>query len=201
MVCASLGAARHVVVPVGLRVIGGSSLTSPIDVPKDRSHGRIAGEIPVTYVPGRNLIFLSIAAALAEVENAREIHLGVNAVDYSGYPDCRPEFIESFERTVNLGTRAGVEGNPVRIVAPLVNLSKDQVIRLGHSLGVDFSMTHSCYDPEIDPAGGVLACGRCDSCLLRARGFAESGIHDPTRYAAAVGPAGPSRRSLMPPSA
>ncbi len=190
---ASLGAARHVVLPLDLRSFGGSALTGNIPVPKDRSESQMSSAIPVTYVPARNLVFLSIAAGLAEVAGAGEIHIGVNAVDYSGYPDCRPEFVESFERTVNLGTKGGVEGRGVRIVAPLVKLSKAEIIRLGATLGVDFGLTHSCYDPVMAAAdaargsGGapaVLACGRCDSCLLRAKGFADAGVPDPTRYAA-----------------
>lgn len=169
--------------PLDLRVFGGSALTSDMAVPKDRGEAQMASGIPVTYVPARNLMFLSIAAGLAEVARAGEIHIGVNAVDYSGYPDCRPEFIESFEQTVNLGTQAGVEGQRLRVVAPLVHLSKAQIIRFGTGLGVDYGLTHSCYDPVEDGRGGILACGRCDSCILRARGFAEAGVPDPTRYA------------------
>ncbi|MBL8964321.1 MAG: 7-cyano-7-deazaguanine synthase QueC [Phycisphaerae bacterium] len=198
-VCSSLGAVGHVVLPVDLGTIGGSALTAPIDVPKDRPSGEIAGDIPRTYGPGRNLIFLSIAAALAEVEHASEIHIGVSAVDYSGYPDCRPAFVESFERTVNLGTRAGAQGNPLRIVAPLIHLTKARIIQLGLSLGVDYSLTHSCYDPVEISGVGVLACGRCDSCFLRARGFSEAAVPDPTRYAPGEPPADAHRhRSVMP---
>lgn len=177
-----LGAERHLVIPIDLRQIGGSALTGEIAVPKDRDERAMSAEIPVTYVPARNLVFLSIAAGVAEVAGARQIHVGVNAVDYSGYPDCRPEFLGSFERTVNLATRAGVEGRGVRIVAPLLHLSKAQIVRLGTGLGLDYSQTHSCYDPLVSRSGEVLACGRCDSCLLRRRGFAEAGVPDPTRY-------------------
>ncbi len=152
-----------------------------------------AEHIPVTYVPARNLVFLSLGVALAETLGARDIFIGVNAVDYSGYPDCRPEFVESFERTANLGTKAGVEAiarhdrePAVRVRAPLVNLSKAEIIRLGVRLGVDFGMTHSCYDPVVDASGGVAACGRCDSCRLRREGFREAEVPDPTRYAGGV---------------
>lgn len=178
-----LGAADHRTVRLDLRAIGGSALTADVDVPKDRDEGGMAGEIPVTYVPARNLVFLSLAAGYAEVAGARELWIGVNAVDYSGYPDCRPEFIESFERTVNLGTRAGVEGAGLRVRAPLSGLGKAQIIRMGADLGVDFALTHSCYDPAED--GG--ACGRCDSCVLRRRGFDAAGVADPTRYAGGTG--------------
>lgn len=180
----SLGAARHVVMPLDLRIMGGSALTSDATVPKDRGEAEMASGIPVTYVPARNLMFLSIAAGLAEVAGAVEIHIGVNAVDYSGYPDCRPEFIASFEATMNLGTKAGVEGKQCRVVAPLVNLRKAEIIRLGVRLGVDYSQTHSCYDPVLESNGSVVACGRCDSCKIRSQGFADAGIADPTRYAA-----------------
>jgi 7-cyano-7-deazaguanine synthase len=171
---------RHVVVDIDLRVFGGSALTADIPVPKDRSVEEMAGEIPVTYVPARNTIFLSYALAMAEVAAARDIFIGVNAVDYSGYPDCRPEFIEAFERTANLGTRAGVDGsNPITIQAPLIRMTKADIIRTGVSLGVDYSETVSCYDPT---AVG-RACGRCDACQLRRKGFADAGVPDPTRYA------------------
>jgi 7-cyano-7-deazaguanine synthase len=171
---------RHVVVDIDLRVFGGSALTADIPVPKDRSVEEMAGEIPVTYVPARNTIFLSYALAMAEVAAARDIFIGVNAVDYSGYPDCRPEFIEAFERTANLGTRAGVDGsNPITIQAPLIRMTKADIIRTGVSLGVDYSETVSCYDPTADGR----ACGRCDACQLRRKGFADAGVPDPTRYA------------------
>ncbi|MCC6426429.1 MAG: 7-cyano-7-deazaguanine synthase QueC [Phycisphaerales bacterium] len=189
LVARSLGAARHIVMPLDLRIFGGSSLTGAIPVPKDRAESEMGAGIPVTYVPARNLVFLSLASGLAEVAGAQEIYIGVNAVDYSGYPDCRPEFIRSFEETARLGTKAGAEGAGVRIIAPLVDLTKAQIIRLGARLSVDYSLTHSCYDPEVESMApdrasqAVLACGRCDSCLIRARGFAEAGIPDPTRYA------------------
>ncbi|MCL4221062.1 MAG: 7-cyano-7-deazaguanine synthase QueC [Phycisphaerales bacterium] len=174
-VAAAQGVEAPVEMPLNLRVFGGSALTDDIEVPR-------AGEsegIPVTYVPARNLVFLSLAAALAEVVDAAEIWIGVNAIDYSGYPDCRPAFIEAFERAANLATRAGVCGRPVRVRAPLIALSKAEIIRRGAALGVDYALTHSCYDP--DERG--RACGRCDSCVLRRRGFAEAGVPDPTVYA------------------
>jgi 7-cyano-7-deazaguanine synthase len=174
-VAASFGVASWRTLALDLRAIGGSALTADIDVPKNRPDS--GAEVPVTYVPARNLVFLSLAAGLAEVLEAREIYIGVNAVDYSGYPDCRPEFIESFERTVALATRAGVQGAGVRVRCPLASLSKARIIELGARLGVDFSLTHSCYDPV-----GELSCGSCDSCHIRARGFAEAGVPDPTRY-------------------
>jgi 7-cyano-7-deazaguanine synthase len=177
-VCRALGAASQRVVRVDLRAIGGSALTADIDVPKGRSAKRMARDIPVTYVPARNTIFLSYALALAEVLKARDIFIGVNAVDYSGYPDCRPEFIKAFEHVSKLGTKSGVGGAGLQIHTPLINLSKAQIVQLGSRLGVNFSLTHSCYDPV-----GNSACGRCDSCLLRSRGFKEAGIKDPTRYA------------------
>lgn len=171
------GALRHVVFPLDLRVFGGSALTADIDVPKDGPMD--TGAIPVTYVPARNLVFLSLAAGYAETVGSRDLYIGVNAVDYSGYPDCRSEFIASFERTAALATKAGVEGRGVRVRTPLIDLSKHEIVALGGSLGVDFGLTSSCYDPT--PAG--LACGRCDSCRLRARGFERAGMPDPTRYA------------------
>ena len=186
-----LGAASHITIPLDLRAIGGSALTADIAVPKDtlQTDDPRTSNIPVTYVPARNLTFLSLAVAHAEVVGARDIYIGVNAVDYSGYPDCRPQFIEAFERTANLATRAGVEdeaalpaaGGHFHIRTPLCRLSKADIIRLGVSLGVDFALTHSCYDPVIH-AQATLACGHCDSCLLRSRGFGEAGIPDPTRY-------------------
>lgn len=188
----SLGAAEHVVLPLNLRVFGGSALTDEIDVPKDGRHAQSgdseADAIPVTYVPARNLVFLSMALAFAETRDAREIFIGANAVDYSGYPDCRPEFVRSFGATANLATKAGaLAGEHGRraftIHTPLMELSKAGIIRLGTRLGVDYSLTHSCYDP----GPGGAACGRCDSCLIRARGFAEAGVPDPTRYAASAG--------------
>jgi 7-cyano-7-deazaguanine synthase len=177
-VAAALGAASHREMALDLRAFGGSALTADVPVPQDRSEGEMAGGIPVTYVPARNTIFLSLALALAEVLEAFDIYMGVNAIDYSGYPDCRPQFVRAFELVANLGTKAGVEGRWFRVHAPLVDLTKAEIIQLGSSLGVDYSLTHSCYDP----AGG-LACGRCDSCRLRAAGFAQAGVPDPTRYA------------------
>ena len=177
------GVRRHQIVDIDLRAFGGSALTADIPVPKDRSDAEIGGAIPVTYVPARNTIFLSFALAFAEVLGARDVFIGVNAVDYSGYPDCRPEFVEAFERLANLATKAGVEGGGgFRVHAPLLHLSKAGIIALGLSLGVDYSLTTSCYDPS--PEGE--ACGRCDSCLLRLRGFAENGIEDPIRYQGSV---------------
>ena len=175
----SLGATEHRVANIDLRIFGGSALTDDIDVPKKRSDAEIAHGIPVTYVPARNTIFLAYALAWAEVIPANDIFLGVNAIDYSGYPDCRPEFIEAFQNVANLGTRAGAEGRRFRIHAPLIKLSKAEIIRKAVELDVDFSLTHSCYNPS--PEG--LACGECDSCLLRLKGFREAGIKDPVRYA------------------
>ena len=175
-IAARHGVARHVVVDIDLRVFGGSALTADIDVPKDRSEAAMSSGIPITYVPARNTIFLAIALGWAEVLGAFDLFVGVNAVDYSGYPDCRPEFIEQFERLANVATQAGVEGcGPFRVHAPLIQLSKADIIRLGTSLGVDYSLTHSCYDP--DAAG--RPCGRCDSCAIRRDGFAAAGIPDP----------------------
>jgi 7-cyano-7-deazaguanine synthase len=170
---------EHVVVDIDLRSFGGSALTSDIEVPKDRHVDSFKKGIPVTYVPARNTIFLSFALAWAEVLGAQDIYVGVNAVDYSGYPDCRPEYIAAYERMANLATRAGVEGTaPVRIRTPLITLSKADIIRLGTSLGVDYSLTTSCYDPTVHN----VACGHCDSCILRLKGFAEAGMKDPIRY-------------------
>lgn len=176
----ALGARQHMIIGIDLRSIGGSALTDDIEVPKDRRTDAVAGEIPVTYVPARNTIFLSYALGWAEVIGASDIFIGVNAVDYSGYPDCRPEFIAAFEKMANLGTRAGVEGDlRFRIQTPLIHLTKAQIIRKGMELGVDYGITLSCYDPS--PGG--IACGRCDSCLLRKKGFDQAGFPDPTRYA------------------
>ncbi len=175
-VAASLGAAQHVVVDIDLRQFGGSALTDDIDVPKDRTPAEQAAGIPITYVPARNTVFLSYALAWAEVLDAADVFVGVNAVDYSGYPDCRPEYIEAFERMANLATKAAVEeGRRLRIHAPLIDLSKGQVVERGLALGVDYGLTHSCYDP----GPGGEPCRRCDSCLLRAKGFAEAGVPDP----------------------
>src|SRR5262245_48198127 len=179
-VAAALGAAEHRVVPIDLSAFGGSALTGDLAVPKDRPPEAMAEGIPVTYVPARNTVFLALALAWAEVLGAFDIFVGVNAVDYSGYPDCRPEFVEAFERLANLATKAGVEGaGRFRVHAPLVRLSKADIIRLGVSLGVDYGLTHSCYAPAADGA----ACGRCDSCRLRRAGFEAAGVPDPTRYA------------------
>ena len=175
----SLGAKEHRVAKIDMRVFGGSALTDRINVPKQRSEKQIAHGIPITYVPARNTIFLAYALAWAEGTPASDIFLGVNAIDYSGYPDCRPEFIEAFETLANIGTKAGVEGRRFQIHTPLINLSKADIIRKAVELGVDLSLTHSCYDPS--PEG--LACGECDSCLLRLKGFREAGIKDPIRYA------------------
>jgi 7-cyano-7-deazaguanine synthase len=177
-VAASLGVTEHRTVNVDLGQIGGSALTDPgIDVPKNRGEEEMT-DIPVTYVPARNTIFLSFALAWAEVIGAGVIFIGVNHLDYSGYPDCRPEFIEAFERMANLATKAGVEGRETRIQAPLIDLTKAEIIRKGVELGVDYGLTHSCYDPSADG----LACGVCDSCALRKKGFAAAGVPDPTRY-------------------
>ncbi len=167
-------------VGVELRAIGGSALTDETEVPKGRSDAARAQGVPVTYVPARNTVFLGLALGLAEVVGARDLFIGVNAVDYSGYPDCRPEFIRAFEALANLATRAGVEGEHFHIHAPLLSLSKADIIRTGIRLGVDYALTTSCYDP--DSRGG--ACGRCDSCLIRRQGFEAAGVPDPTRYAA-----------------
>ncbi len=177
-VAEAMGASSHRVVSLDLRTLGGSALTADIAVPKDQEPG-VSG-IPVTYVPARNTVLLSLLLALAEVVEARELYIGANAVDYSGYPDCRPDFLHAFEKLARLGTRAGAEsGARFLIRAPLLHLTKAHIIRLGHDLGVDYSLTHSCYDPTAEG----LACGHCDSCVLRRRGFEEAGVEDPTRYA------------------
>lgn len=171
----ALGAVKHVVADIDLRMFGGSALTADIDVPKDRSDDAMEHGIPVTYVPARNTVFLSFALAWAEVLGAQDIFIGVNAVDYSGYPDCRPEFIHAFEQLAGLATRAGIEGGKFTIHTPLIEMSKADIIRRGMELGVDYGLTLSCYDPS--PEGHP--CGHCDSCILRARGFAQAGIADP----------------------
>ncbi len=185
-VAESLGAASHKVLPIDLRTLGGSALTDDIDVPKHRTGDEIATGIPITYVPARNLVFLSLATGFAEVLGARDIYLGVNAVDFSGYPDCRPEFIHAFERTANLATKAGVEGHPTTIHTPLMDLTKADIIRKGTALNVDFALTLSCYDPSPDPSPNpsddARACGSCDACILRRKGFASANIPDPTSY-------------------
>jgi 7-cyano-7-deazaguanine synthase len=170
------GVAEHLVFPLDLHLFGGSALTSDIAVPKDAVG---APGIPITYVPARNTIFLALALGFAEVRGAQEIWLGVNAVDFSGYPDCRPDFLDAFQRVIETGTKTGVEKREPRIVAPLVQLAKAEIIRKGTELGVDYALTHSCYDPD---ATG-RACGHCDSCLLRRKGFEEAGVPDPTPYA------------------
>lgn len=176
-----LRVAEHKTAVLDLRLFGGSALTADIDVPKDRNEATMEADIPVTYVPARNTIFLSFAMAYAEVVGAKDIFIGVNALDYSGYPDCRPEFIASFQETANLGTKAGVtEDERLRIQTPLIDMTKAEIAATGTKLGVDYAMTISCYDP--DAAG--LACGHCDSCLLRQKGFREAGLADPTRYQA-----------------
>jgi 7-cyano-7-deazaguanine synthase len=177
-VAAAMGVARHVVLSIDLRAIGGSALTSDIDVPKDRDESARSRGVPVTYVPGRNLIFLSLAAAHAEAVGASLIYFGANVLDYSGYPDCRPEFIRAFESAVNEGTRAGTEGKPFQVRAPLLTMTKADIIRKGLQLQAPLNLTHSCYDPV-----GTRACGRCDSCIIRREGFAKAGVADPTEYA------------------
>ena len=173
------GISDHVVVDIDLRLFGGSALTADIEVPKDRTPGAMATGIPITYVPARNTIFLSYCLAWAEVLGASDVFIGVNALDYSGYPDCRPEYVAAFERMANLATRGGVEGtNPIHIRTPLLHRSKRQIVELGRSLGVDYSITLSCYDPS--ESGD--ACGHCDACILRLKGFAEAGGSDPAAY-------------------
>ena len=175
----SLGAKELRVAKIDLRIFGGSALTDDVGVPKKRSETEIGGGIPITYVPARNTIFLSHALALAETIGSTDIFIGANAIDYSGYPDCRPEFIKAFETLANLGTKAGVEGAHFRIHAPLIKFSKAEIIHKALELDVDLSLTHSCYDPSPDG----LACGDCDSCLFRLKGFREAGVEDPIRYA------------------
>jgi 7-cyano-7-deazaguanine synthase len=174
----ALGVREHRVAEIDLRIFGGSALTDMIDVPKKRRESEIAAGIPITYVPARNTIFLSYALAWAEVLDAPDIFIGINALDYSGYPDCRPEFITAFENLAKLATKTGVEGQRFRIHAPLISLSKAEIIRRGTELGIDFSLTHSCYDPTADGR----ACGRCDSCQIRLKGFHEAGLRDPIAY-------------------
>jgi 7-cyano-7-deazaguanine synthase len=178
-VAESMGVKDFRVVPIDLRSVGGSALTADIPVPKDRPEEEMSHGIPVTYVPARNTLFLSLALGLAEVVGAQDLYIGVNAVDYSGYPDCRPEFIRAFEALANLATKAGVEGARFHIHAPLSGMTKAEIIREGTRLGVDYGMTHSCYDPDAEGR----ACGRCDSCALRKKGFQEAGVPDPTPYA------------------
>lgn len=175
------GVVRHIIADIDLRVFGGSALTDDIAVPKGRDEEGMAGEIPPTYVPARNTIFLSFALAYAEVVGARDVFTGVNAVDYSGYPDCRPEYIEAYEAMANLATKSAIEGEGrIRIHAPLIELTKAEIVLKGIELGVDYSLTSSCYDPTADGA----ACGTCDTCVLRIKGFVEAGLADPVRYVA-----------------
>ncbi|MEW6429945.1 MAG: 7-cyano-7-deazaguanine synthase QueC [Myxococcota bacterium] len=178
VVAKAAGVTDHRVVTLDLRAIGGSALTADVAVPKHDDVSQLGAGIPVTYVPARNTIFLGLALGLAEVVGARDIFIGVNAVDYSGYPDCRPEFIHAFEKLAAVATKAGVEGQPFTIHAPLSGMTKADIIRAGVAAGVDYSLTHSCYDPATDGR----ACGRCDSCLLRRKGFEDAGVADPTRY-------------------
>jgi 7-cyano-7-deazaguanine synthase len=179
----AFGVASHVVVPIDLRMFGGSALTSEVAVPKDRSVTEMARDIPITYVPARNTIFLSFALAFAEVLDASDIFIGVNALDYSGYPDCRPEFVAAFERTANLATKAAVEGrHHYTIHTPLISLTKRETIQRGLALGVDYGLTTTCYDPSTSGE----ACGRCDACLLRLNGFQELGMTDPAAYQSAT---------------
>ena len=175
----SLGIKDHVIAKIDLRIFGGSALTADIEVPKNREPEKISDGIPITYVPARNTIFLSFALGWCEVLHAQDIFIGVNSIDYSGYPDCRPEFLDEYERLANLATKAGIEGSSrYRIHAPLLHMRKSEIIQAGAEAGVDFSLTHSCYDPSAEG----LACGVCDSCILRRKGFEEAHIPDPTRY-------------------
>ncbi len=178
-VAESLNVTNRIEMSIDLRQIGGSALTDNIDVPKDRSDSEISGDIPVTYVPARNTIFLSYALGWAEVIGAYDIYIGVNHIDYSGYPDCRPEFIEAYERMANLATKAGVEKHHITIHTPLIKMTKAEIIKNGTGLGVDYSLTLSCYDPA--PEG--FSCGKCDSCVLRLKGFSQAGLQDPIKYA------------------
>jgi len=179
-VAKSLGARDHMIVSVDLSRIGGSALTADLPVPKDRAEDVMAEGIPITYVPARNTVLLSIGLGYAETLAAADLFVGVNAVDYSGYPDCRPEYLAAFEKLANLATKAGVEGTlKFSIHAPLIDKTKADIIRTGASLGVDFALTHSCYDPDLEGR----ACGHCDSCLIRSKGFADAGLPDPTHYA------------------
>ncbi|MDC1142831.1 7-cyano-7-deazaguanine synthase QueC [Planctomycetota bacterium] len=178
-VCKQLQVREPLTIGIDLRAVGGSALTDSINVPKDRDESAMNADIPVTYVPARNTVFLSIALGLAETLNASDLFVGINAVDYSGYPDCRPEFVMAFEALANVATKTGVEGTEFKVHAPLIDLTKGQIIERGTPLGVDYSLTHSCYDPKDN-----RACGHCDSCILRAEGFKAAKIPDPTRYLA-----------------
>lgn len=182
-VAEAVGVAEHRVVTIDLRAFGGSALTSDIEVPKGRDAETMASGVPVTYVPARNTIFLSYALAWAEVLGSVDLFIGVNALDYSGYPDCRPEFVAAFQTMARLATRAGVEGGELTVHAPLVNMTKAEIVGAGLALGVDYSLTVSCYDASVDGS----ACGECDSCVLRRKGFAEAGVFDPTRYRPGAG--------------
>ncbi|WP_459557953.1 7-cyano-7-deazaguanine synthase [Lacunimicrobium album] len=178
-VCESLGVSKHVVFTLDLSAFGGSALTSAIEVPKDRNEAQMNAEIPITYVPARNTVFLSVALGWAETLGACDLFIGVNAVDYSGYPDCRPEFIEAFEKLANLATKSGVEKTQTwKIHTPLISLTKGEIIKVGLNAGVDFGLTHTCYDPAEDGR----SCGHCDACLLRLKGFANLGMSDPAKY-------------------
>lgn len=187
-ISAQLGALEHRQVTIDLRAIGGSALTADVAVPRDRRPDAM-DDVPVTYVPARNTVLLGLALGLAETLEAADLVAGMNAIDYSGYPDCRPEFVAAFESLASLATRAGIHGTRFRVHTPLMALDKAGIVTLGRSLGVDFAATHSCYDPAAD--GG--ACGRCDACVLRRRGFEQAGVPDPTRYAVQATPAGPGR--------
>jgi 7-cyano-7-deazaguanine synthase len=178
-VATSLSAKEHKIISVDLRTVGGSALTSDMDVPKSQNFNETSRGIPVTYVPGRNTLFLALALSWGEAVGATAVFIGATAVDYSGYPDCRPEYIQAFQRVADLGTKAGTEGKPIRIRAPFVKVPKSEIIRRGLRLGVDYSLTHSCYDPADDGT----ACGKCDSCHFRRKAFAEAGVKDPTLYA------------------
>lgn len=177
-VAVMLGVARHAILDIDLAAFGGSALTAAIDVPRDRDPAEMSREIPVTYVPARNTIFLSLALAWAETLDAADLFIGANAVDYSGYPDCRPEFLRAFEVMARLGTAMGAAGRPITVHAPLIAMTKADIVRRGLALGVDFSLTRTCYDP----APGGDACGHCDACLLRLKGFADAGLADPAPY-------------------
>ena len=178
-VCESLGVSKHVVFTLDLSAFGGSALTSAIEVPKDRNEAQMNAEIPITYVPARNTVFLSVALGWAETLGACDLFIGVNAVDYSGYPDCRPEFIEAFEKLANIATKSGVEKTQIwKIHTPLISLTKGEIIKVGLNAGVDFGLTHTCYDPAEDGR----SCGHCDACLLRLKGFADLGMSDPAKY-------------------
>ena len=174
----ALQVSEHIIIEIDLRKFGGSALTSSIEVPKSRTEKEIGKGIPITYVPARNTIFLSYALALAEVRKAHKIFIGANAVDFSGYPDCGPEFVRAFQKLANVATKSGVEGRGVSILAPLIDFTKSEIIQQGTKLKLDYALTFSCYDPVADG----LACGQCDSCIIRRKGFAEAGVSDPTKY-------------------